>query len=510
LFLQDTISINNFNIRAGLRYDYQVPYVDPINVLAVEKDHPAWTNNFSPAAINAIDRLIPGVDMQEIRGTDSDGKNYTWTDFSPRFSITWDIDGYGKNILKFHTAIYHQWMSSSYASRWRPGGTGGYMDFWWMDGNSNGYYDLNELYWHQTSNYAPYNAFDSSGNFAGDLDDGAGVFYGDYDPENPQQTTAPFRLIDAETGAPRTLAFGVTFERELLPDLAVTLAGSYRKYDKWNRYHAYYPETGQLESQDWYMSAGTPPATVPGIPDTKESSQHEWYVLKPEYGYTPWRFEKRRPDYYIDYFGLDVIFTKRLSNRWMLNGSFTLGHQAAHFGDQGLLDQTAKWALEGRGTTGRGEGETVRSGRYDTPLWMLKASGLYQLPWYDIDISFTFNARQGRKVQEYYEITDYSLPNPRSQSNRIWLVPHGTERSSNIVLLNMRVQKRMNFNDVGRITFSVDLFNVLNASTIHWRYPKDHGDYAVQENVFSPNPSFYYARDNFGPRVLKFGIRFSF
>jgi hypothetical protein len=290
----------------------------------------------------------------------------------------------------------------------------------------------------------------------------------------------------------------------------MTIAATYRKYDKWNWYLSYYPDTGQLESSDWYQSAGTPPASIDGIPDTKESSQHEWYVLKPEYGYTPWSFEKKRPDYNIDYYGLDVIFNKRLSSRWMMNASFTLGKQAAHFGDEGMVDPTQTWALEGRGTTGRGEGETVRSGRYDTPLWMFKASGLYQLPWYDIDISFTFNARQGRKVQEFYTIVDFDQPNPRSQSNRIWLIPFGTERSSDIILMNFRIQKRLNFSDVGRITFSVDLYNVFNASTIHWRYPKNHGKYTVQGQVFSPNPSFYYARDNFGPRVVKFGIRFTF
>ena len=151
----------------------------------------------------------------------------------------------------------------------------------------------------------------------------------------------------------------------------------------------------------------------------------------------------------------------------------------------------------------------MRSGRYDTPLWMFKASGLYQLPW-DVDISFTFNGRQGRKVQEYYNIVDTSLPNPRSNSNRIWLVPTGTEHSADVFLFNFRIQKRLNFRDVGKVTFSVDMYNVLNSSTIHWRQPKYHGTYTVQGNVFSPRANYYNAVDNFGPRVLKFGIRFSF
>jgi len=510
LFLQDTISFDRFNLNIGLRYDRQIPYVDAQDVLAVINDHPAWTNNFSSAATNAIDGIIPAVGMTEIQGYDSDGNDYTWTNISPRLSLTWDMTGNGKNVLKVHGASYYQWMGSGHASRWRPGGTGGWMNFWWQDGNGNGVYDVSELYWHNTADYSLYRAFDDSGNFTGDLNDGAGVFYGSYDPLNPTRTTDPYRLVDKETTAPRTVEIGVTFEKELLSDFSVTLASSFRRYDQWNWNLSYYPDTGALESTDWYMSAGTPPANIPGIGDTKEASEHEWYVLKPEYGYTPWSFEKKRPDYHIDYYGLDVIFTKRLSNRWMFNGSFTLASQQAHFGDDGMINPTQTWALEGRGSTGRGEGETVRSGRYDTPVWMFKASGLYQLPIWDIDLSFTLNGRKGRKIRETFQITDYSLPNPRSQSQMIWMLPYGTDTSSDIFLLNLRVQKRLKFRDIGRIIFSFDLYNVLNASTIHWRYPKDHGRYTAQGSVFSPNPSFYFAKDNFAPRSFKLGVSFRF
>lgn len=510
LFLQDTVTIDRFNVNVGLRYDHQLPYVDPIDVLAVIPDSPAWRNNFSAAATNAIDSMIPAVDMPEIQGYNADGDNFTWTNISPRLSITWDVTGDGKNVLKAHGASYYQWMGSSYGYRWRPGGTGGWMHFWSLDNNGNGVYDLNELYWHTTADYSLYRAFDDAGNFLGDLDDAAGVFYGSFDPNNPLQTTDPYRLIDEETTAPRTLAFGLTFEKEILRDFSVTVASSFRRYDNWNWFLSYYPETGALENSDWYMSAGTPPSNIPGIGDTKEADEHEWYVLKPEFGYTPWSFEKKRPDYHINYYGLDLIFNKRLSNRWMFNGSLTLASQQARFGDEGIIDPTQTWALEGRGSTGRGEGETVRSGRYDTPAWMFKMSGLYQLPIWDIDLSFTFNGRKGRKIRETFEIVDFSMPNPRSQSNQIWMLPYGTDTSEDVFLMNFRVQKRLNFQDMGRVTFSIDLYNVFNSSTIHWRYPKDHGRYTVQGEVFSPNPSFYYAKDNFAPRSFKLGIRFQF
>jgi hypothetical protein len=422
-----------------------------------------------------------------------------WANLSPVF-VTWDPRGNGKTVFKLSAATYYQWMGSGDGSTWRRGGATGQIDFWWLDSNSDGICDFPELFWQTSDTYSLYRAFDDAGNLIGDLDDAAGIMYRSYDPSNPQTTTDPLTIVDGNAGAPRTTEVQLMVERELFADFAVTLSGSFRRYDKWNWDLAYFPDTGQLESQDWYMSAGTPPASIPGIGDTKDAKNHEWYVLKPEYGYTPWRFRKPRPDYHIDYYGVDVIFVKRLSNRWMFNARY-LGEQRTYYGDKGLNSPR----IVGRRRAGiydcfRISPYFVYPGRYDNPLWMAKAMVLYQFP-YGIDLSLTFNAQQGRDVRETYSIKDFSQPNPRSNSATIFMVPLGTEQSDTVALLNLRVQKRITFETVGQVVFMLDVMNLLNSDTIHWRFPKDYGNYTVQGDVFSSNPAFYHARDTFGARI---------
>jgi hypothetical protein len=198
----------------------------------------------------------------------------------------------------------------------------------------------------------------------------------------------------------------------------------------------------------------------------------------------------------------------------MFNGSFTLGKQAVHYGDKALTNPTNKWAVDGREyttvSTSSPVGGAFNPGRLNNPLWMAKAMAIYQLPWWDIDISFTFNAQEGRDVRETFEIVDTSLPNPRSQKATLFMVPLGTDHSDHIFLLNIGIQKRVMMGDWGRLVFSVDIFNVFNSDTIHWRFPKDYGTYYVQSGVFASNPGFYHAQDNFPGRIARLGVRFTF
>jgi len=511
LYLQDTVTFKNFNISLGLRYDNQWPRVDASSFPSVIKDHPVWTNHFTSATADAIEEILPALEIEGIRATDSEGKNYNWTSLSPRFSFAWDPKGDGKTVFKLSAAAYYQWMGSGAGSTWRKGGTGGWMSFWWLDANEDAITDLSELYWHTSATYALYRAFDDAGNMIGDIDDAAGIMYGSYDPLDPQGTTDPYTLVDSKVGPPRTREIQLVVERELFTDFAVSVSASFRRYDKWEWDLLYYPATGQIESQDWYMSAGTPPANIPGIGDTKEADDHEWYVLEAAYDYTPWRFRKPRPDYHIDYYGLDFVFNKRLSNRWMFNGSFTLGKQKTTYGDKGLNNQNNKWALEGRGWARIRGTYTTRSepGRYDYPSWMFKGMALYQFP-FGVDISLTFNAQQGRDIRETFNIVDTSLPNPRSNESMIYMAPLGKEHSETVALVNLRLQKRIEFGDYGQVVFMMDIMNLFNSDTIHWRTGKDYGTYAVQGGVFSPNPAFYEAIDSFGARIMRLGVRVTF
>jgi len=501
IYGNDTITFKRFTLLVGLRYDQQTPSVAPTTFPSVDRNSPVWQNYFSPAAADAINSILPSVSIGQIKATASDGSRYAWRVPSPRIGLTWDVTGDGKTIAKLSGAIYGEYMGTGLAGNWKRGGTTGWMHFWWLDNNHNSKVDLNELYWNNFSvapTYQLYRAFNDNGAFVGNLNDAAGLLYGAYDPLNPNQTTDPYTLVDKDAGASRTSEVMLSLEREILSNFGVSLVGTFRRYNNFNWALPYYPESGQIESPGWYVSAGKPPANIPGMGSTLSAGDHDWYYLDPQYGYTPYTFLKPRRDYRVDFMGIDVIFDKRLSDKWMFNGSVSWLHQADHFGPLGINNDTNLWALQGQPDIGQNL----------NPRWMVKASGLYQLP-YHVNCSFTFSARDGRIVQQTFKIVDYDLPNPLSNSATLLMTPYGTQHLKPLVNLCLRVEKEVKI-AAGSIYLMADVFNVFNSGVVHNQAPALHGTYTIPNDIFSINPNDSAPLNILNPLVARFGVRFVF
>jgi len=512
-FFSDTISFGRFNLLLGLRYDRQVPFMAEYSIIAVDPDSPAWKNTVNSQTTNLLDTVLPPISVPAVETLAADGSSYNWTTWSPRLGVTWDVTGDGKTIAKLSLASYGDYMGTGEASSWKLGGTSGWMDFWWWD-NGDGMVDSSELFWHTIANKAPYRVFDDAGAFIGNYDDAAGTFWGGFDPQNPLNTTDPYTIKESDAGSSRTLEAMVTLERELIPDLSVQLNGTYRRYDNFRWWLKYFPETGVVQNQSWYISAGNPPADIPGIGDTKDAKNHEWYYQSTDATtYSPWTSVQKQPDAYNEYWGVDLVATKRLSNRWMLNGSFTLQTQAQHFGSQGYTDPTNLWAYEGQTYSPYFGGGSGKINAYVYTHWMLKLSGLYQLP-YDFNISGTVLARPGYIQREYFRIVDYRLPNPLSNSANLEMTPFGSERLPNSLLVNLRLERMLRIGETGRIFLMADAFNLLNSATVNRRETKYHGTYYIypdaNQNRFVANINYNRLNEILNPRVIRFGVRFQF
>ena len=504
-FFSDTLTFGRFNLILGLRYDQQIPRISSISIDAVQRSHPVWEQYFTQASTDAIDKIIPALRINEIKATDAAGENYSWKFWSPRVGLTWDVFGDGKTIGKVSAAMYSDQMGTPEANRWMRGGAGGWIDFWWLDANNNWIVDLPELYWHTVSKkptYQLYRAFDDAGNCIGDFKDASGTMYGSYDPLNPQATVDPYQRIDGNAGSSRTSELMLTLERELFTEFSVSVNASYRRAGDTRWTLSYYPDTGLIESQDWYQSAGTPPVTT--VVNWKDAQSQEWYVLKKEFAYTPYSWVKKRPEYHRDFYGVDVIFNKRLSNKWMVNGSLSWVHEVAHYGDKGVLNKTNLWAFENTPVAGYSS-----AGNYLYSRWMAKIGGLYQLPW-DITASLTFLAREGFPIIENLGIVDYSQPNPRSQSATLYLTRFGSERLANFYNLSLRLEKMIKVGDIGKVYLMADIFNALNSAIITTRNYREHGTYYVDNSYFRPNVNDYKATQILNPRVMRLGLRFLF
>ena len=221
-----------------------------------------------------------------------------------------------------------------------------------------------------------------------------------------------------------------TLEREIFQDFGLALDLTYRKYDRFATLPGfytgltdmkawYYPDTKHWISQSDYMEAGKIPATLVDsngkVISTGAAAGKSWYVFKEGVEYTDYNYESNYSnDRYNDFYGIDLVANKRLSHRWMMNGSISLGWQKAYYGKSGYVDPNNIWAQEGEPyAVYLGGG----SGKLSIPaytVWMAKLQGLYQLPL-DFDVSFTSTARQGWVKPEGLTLANYDLPNSNKQ-----------------------------------------------------------------------------------------------
>ena len=554
LYASNTISFGRFNILIGLRYDQQTPRLNPVSVAAVT-DNPAWDEIATASIKTALDTQMPAIELTE--GSEftkikfDDGSQFRWTFFSPRLGVTWDATGDGKTIAKASFAMYGDFMGVGGYNQ-EPGGMSGWIGYYWWDTGNMEQIEPGELYWGGSGSTIPTDqpylvpwtgsAFNPT---AAQIADASGWYWGGFaNFANNGVLTAPYDENGKTYGSNRTTEFMLTVEREIFTDFAVTVNATYRRYDWFNWTLDFYVEDDSLprdqwvksyQTRDWWESATGLVADaklpdsvdVTGIDtlwdgDTGEANQHDWYVKKSTYtdgtftynpsGYTAYDYRERQPDYYRGYYGIDVIFNKRLSNKWMLNGSLTWQTQAQHYGERGWWTETSLWAVDGKVYAPYIGGASGKINQYTYSRWLVKAGGLYQLP-YDFNVSFTFLAREGWLIQETVSYVDYALPNSRSRSYGAYIHPFGTERLSTFYRFDMRLEKVITLGDTGRIYLMADLFNVFNAKLENRRYQKGWGTvyrYADRSISFTPNATAFTLNEILNPRLLRLGVRFQF
>ena len=508
-YFSDTITTGRLNLLLGARLDIQSAFLNAQNFYAAQIDKKPWTTHVSPTAASAMDNAMPGIAMDAI------DPGFQWVTLSPRLGLTYDVTGDGKTIAKLSYANYADYMGLGWAmSYFKPGGTGGWMDFWWFDaanlgGNADGIVDVTELHWTYRGDYAPKQVFDAAGAWLVDPWDAYGYMWSGFDIDNPMQTTAPRYTVD-DVGPMRTHEIILTLERELLPDFGVALDFSYRYfYDfSWSRLWDGVDESS-IESQAEYSQAvGTIPATVGGY-STDDAAGLPYYLRKAGVPYRYDLYMENRPDYHRTFWALEARFNKRLSNKWMFNGSMTYQDQRIQYGDTGYMNPTNLWAEDNHIYA---PAMGAASGKVSMQVfshWLVKLSGLYQLPL-DFNISFTFNARQGNPIPRGFNLVDYNAPNIYNQSIWVYSKEFGTERLPTFMNLNLRLEKVIPVGDIGRIYMMFDLFNVFNSATMNRRYDNHYGNYYMHNQYFSENATCGLANEILNPRIFRLGLRFQF
>jgi hypothetical protein len=270
------------------------------------------------------------------------------------------------------------------------------------------------------------------------------------------------------------------------------------------------------------MAAGTIPDMIYGDDvdeddfSTQEAAGRTWYVRRdnPWNGQTDYGWDTNQPDRHDKYWGVDIRWNKRFSNKWMLNGSITLQMQKAYYGENGYTDPNSLWAFDGQMYTNWMGGG---SGKQSVPMftrWMFKLQGMYALP-YGFNVSGTISGREGMLVDEYFIIGDDNLPNPRSQSTYFELTTNDNEpRLPSMWVVNLKVEKMLSIGDTGKVWLSADLFNAFNNQTLNRQKDGYIGGYNVTDPLLPElqNYNIRYKEPNetLNPFIVRFGVRFQF
>ena len=575
-YIQDTITKGNFTLQLGLRFDKQVTGMGAYKNDAVLPGAKAWDAVFAPEVSAVLDKQLTDISVNAVKGiaqvVNGDNRPYQWNTFSPRLGLTWDIFGNGKTVAKLSGSSYGDIMGVGWYAA-TPYGTGGTINYWWKDANADNKMTFNEMYWAYSTRqpvgtrYVPYRVYDDSGNFtdtalamlSGVITDSDSYYYGNasgYDILNPNTppdytrgVTTYFQDRDAQSSS-RTSEILLTLDREILPDLSASINVSYRKFDKDQIGLSYYPAEHSADYPNytgpevidprtppaggWYVEAGKIPSNyiiggtwslVDGhwvnsggkTYSSGDAAGRPYYLPGSNVPTTSTRYSLiRKSDNYYTYKGIDLVLNKRLSHKWYMNASVTLQAQNSYWGND-FFNPTNQWALDGKAYGDWGGAASGKVAVLMHTTWMVKISGLYQLPW-GFNISGTFNAREGWKIPNYFYIDNYDAPN-YSAGHAVQVYKKNVVDDALPLFydLTLRLEKLISVGSAGRLYLMVDAFNVLNSNMPVRSYDKYDG-YDYLRNVgtgVEQYSSYTYANNGvlneiLNPRILRIGARFEF
>ncbi len=458
LYLSDVLKADRLTLSLGVRYDWQVGHVrsseSPASALAPER---------LPAAVApALDDVIE------------------WTDISPRVGLTYAI---GKDRRTLARASYARYANNLWAYPVNqlsaiPGVA--YLYYPWNDANRNRIVDTGEL---DFSAFArpPVN----------------------FNPARPTDPVSP-HAVDPNLEAETTDEIVIGMDHELMPNFAVGVAYTYRRYDNFYFNTRYDSATGRILNRDDYVFDHNNTGTLPdGTP-----------FSVPVYATTvrpvpPGNYFLNRPDYTQTFNGAELTLTKRLSNGWMARASAAWNDAKQHVGSGACIDPTNTFFTAGEDSVpgmcedggivapNAGGGSGAFGQVNLNSRWQANLNAMYQLP-------FGFNVAANYFIREGYPIAWYVIDTGSADrvTRRVYVTNIDEERYNTVDQLDMRLEKVIGITSQVSMTLTAEMFNALNRNTILQRNAR----IGVPSRTVGTNTVFEIQ----SPRVIRFGGKVSF
>lgn len=451
-YIQDTMTFGKLTAAVGFRYDKEQGGLNPFT-----QPYFTW---YEPGSAHNGERMfadeITALNIAKFKVP------VNWSILSPRLSLTYDITGNGKNVIKLAAGRYMSQSGNNMASRYIP-----YRYGWayWTDANADEKPQYDEV---------------------------GSLFYTEYFDKVNKITGRNNVTYADDYNTPKIDELTLTFEKALLEDIGVSLTGFYKKrsnlaFDVNSRGESSavskgIMEGGAIETSANWIQNGT--VTVGG-------TQVPYYVqLETPVGTYYYNYK----DSYYTYLGAQLVVNKKLSNRWMANLSFTLQDWKRHLAKSDLLElNNYDFFNEGQvaqATTGSGLRDIWVNSR-----WLVKLSGMYQFP-FGLNFTAFFQAKDGnaqplRRIVRTPMGTRYFYMNGEKCGDR---------RLPMFWMLNLGLEKTFAISEGVSATLVADWYNATNNQIV------------LKENltITSTLPTSVAPTMWSDPGVFQFGVRVNF
>jgi hypothetical protein len=450
-YLSDTFTRDRLTVTLGLRFDRQ---------RSKNKESIVDANPEIPT-------LLPGLNY----AGDSDWP-VSWESLSPRAGFTWALDDERKTLLRGSYAWYAGQLQSTAASFLNPVAAS-YLEYDWVDGNGDEVVQNSEVDFSRLRTFS------------------------NVDPQDPGAVGETPNRIDPDLKPNRTHEVVLGLERELVPNLAASLAYTWQKTSDLTAMQttlpSWYPWVGINSSRDYSLGETVCENGQCATPYVLNSVA----LLRPEV--TGGFYSTNRDDYSWTYNGIEASLTKRLSNKWMGRVSFAwndlvenVGPGAYALSNPGPYPTDAK--QDGGQVVQYGAGTSGKT-YYFNAQWQMSANALYQLPA-GFEVAANLFGRQGYPNPIYLSLDAGEL------DGEIYVLADGTkvdtDRFPSLWDLDLRLAKNFGFGEKMHVILSAEMFNVFNSAT-------------ELNRINQANSASYGRLDEIlAPRIVRFGAKVTF
>jgi hypothetical protein len=360
VYVSDTYSRKQLTIIAGFRYDYQTDYANGASVEA----SPFYGQATYKGTYKGTD--YAGAPFNQLPALSFDGykPNLAYKTFSPRLGVTYDLTGNGRNVVKFNFSRYVDQLGSSGLSSYYNTVGLTTVRYPWVDVNNDKFIQANEV----VLTAVPLN------------------YTSGYDYNNPSKTTTT-GSVDENLTPGRTNEYILSFDKQISNDFAVSGSYIYRKYTdfNWSDYDGW--TLNNYKAVQWAPPAADCPAgaSCPTVTYYEPTSNRPVnYVLR------------NQPGYWRTYSGVELSARKRMSKNWMLNASYSYNNAPVHYTEgQGYEDPTNVMSSFNGGQFAPESTSSGLGNVFVNQKWIYRMSGAYTLPFWQIGVAATYNARNG-------------------------------------------------------------------------------------------------------------------